>query len=418
MEEKMILEFQCSNHKSIKEEVHFSLIAGSDHTSEEFLKEHGNFRVLRSAVIYGANGSGKSNFIHALWFVRSLVSINHQPGEKVFQASHKLCRQETPSEYSIQFVKNEIRYAYGFSVKQNLIQDEYLYYFPKGRQVKIFERTGMEVRPGERYKSSFDVSISILKENRLFLSCAANYSNVKEIEEAFLFFSEDVVVYNPEENNWTEYSIELLQNNGAIKDIFLDILQSLGTGIRDVKVRLEKMKLADLSEEVQVPDVIKNLIGSQEINNIEAKVIYDKFEVDLMTEESMGIKRLFQMICPILNILQHGKILICDELESSLHESVTFEVVRMFQYLFKNKFAQLIFSTHDTNLLNTDLFRRDQIWFTQLNEERATDLYSLAEIRNVRKSENLEKGYISGKYGAIPMLNKSFLQKPEEDALV
>ena len=90
----------------------------------------------------------------------------------------------------------------------------------------------------------------------------------------------------------------------------------------------------------------------------------------------------------------------------------------MFQYLFKNKFAQLIFSTHDTNLLNTDLFRRDQIWFTQLNEERATDLYSLAEIRNVRKSENLEKGYISGKYGAIPMLNKSFLQKPEEDALV
>lgn len=164
-----------------------------------------------------------------------------------------------------------------------------------------------------------------------------------------------------------------MQNNGAIKDIFLDILQSLGTGIRDVKVRLEKMKLADLPEEVQVPNVIKNLIGSQEINNIEAKVIYDKFEVDLMTEESMGIKRLFQMICPILNILRHGKILICDELESSLHESVTFEVVRMFQYLFKDLFAQLIFSTHDTNLLNTDLFRRDQIWFTQLNEERAKE---------------------------------------------
>lgn len=84
----MLLEFQCSNHKSIKEEVHFSMIAGSDHTSEDFLKEHGNFRVLRSAVIYGANGSGKSNFIHALWFVRSLVSnsINHQPGEKIFQA--------------------------------------------------------------------------------------------------------------------------------------------------------------------------------------------------------------------------------------------------------------------------------------------------------------------------------------------
>lgn len=412
----MILEFQCSNHKSIKEEVHFSMIAGSDHTSEEFLKEYGNFKVLRSAVIYGANGSGKSNFINALSFVQSLVSssINHQPGEKVFQAPHKLCTQDTPSEYSIQFVKNEIRYAYGFSVRQNLIHDEYLYYFPKGRQVKIFERIGMEIKPGERYKSSFDVGIRILKENRLFLSCAANYSDVEEIEEAFLFFSEDMVVYNPEANNWMEYSIELMQNSKVIKEIFLDILQMLGTGIKDVKVRFEKMKLTDLPEEVQLPDAIKNLIGSQEFNSIEAKVVYDKFEVDLMTEESMGIKRLFQVICPILDILRKGKILICDELESSLHESVTFEIIRMFQYLFKDKFAQLIFSTHDTNLLSTDLFRRDQIWFTQLNEERATDLYSLAEIRNVRKSENLEKGYISGKYGAIPMLNKSFFQKPEE----
>ena len=89
-------------------------------------------------------------------------------------------------------------------MKQNLIQDEYLYYFPKGRQVKIFERDRLEIRPGDRYKGVFDVSVSILKDNRLFLSCAANYSNVKEIEEAFLFFKTDIVIYNPEINNWTE----------------------------------------------------------------------------------------------------------------------------------------------------------------------------------------------------------------------
>ena len=163
---KMLLEFKCSNHRSIKEKVNFSLIAGSDNTSEELLKEFGNYRVLRSAVIYGANGSGKSNFISALSFMRDLVSnsINHQPGQRVFQVCHKLSAEETPSEYSIQFVRNDIRYAYGFSVKQNLIQDEYLYYFPKGRQVKIFERDGMGVRPGDRYKGAFDVSIGILKE--------------------------------------------------------------------------------------------------------------------------------------------------------------------------------------------------------------------------------------------------------------
>lgn len=392
------------------------MIAGSDNTSEELLKEFGNFRILRSAIIYGANGSGKSNFINALAFMCELVnsSINYQPGQEVFQACHKLSTMETPSEYNIQFVRNDIRYAYGFSVKKNVISDEYLYYFPKGRQVKIFERKEMELKPGDRYKNAFDVSISILKNNRLFLSCAANYSNVKEVEEAFLFFNKDIVVYNPEINNWTEYSIELMQKNDMIKKAFVDILQALGTGIKDVKVKLEKVKLADLPQELQIPDALKTLIGSQEGNRIEAKVVYDQFEVDLMSEESAGVKRLFQMICPIIDILNQGKILICDELENSLHESVIFQIVQLFQYYKKDKFAQLIFSTHDTNLLDSDLFRRDQVWFTQLNQDRATDLYSLVEIKNVRKTENLKKGYVSGKYGAIPMLNRKFFQELEE----
>lgn len=412
----MLLEFKCSNHKSIKEKVSFSMVAGSDNTSEELLKRFGSYRILRSAIIYGANGSGKSNFISALAFMCDLVSnsINYQPGQGIFQACHKLSTEETPSEYSIQFVRNNIRYAYGFSVKNNLIYDEYLYYFPKGRQVKIFERNGVKIKPGDRYKGVFDVSISILKDNRLFLSCAANYSNVKEIEEAFLFFSSDIVVYNPEINNWTEYSIELMQKNDMIKKVFVNILQALGTGVKDVKVKLEKIKLTDLPQELQLPDALKNLIGNQEGNRIEAKVIYDQFEVDLMTEESAGVKRLFQMICPIVDILNKGKILVCDELENNLHESVIFQIVQLFQHYQKDKFAQLIFSTHDTSLLDSELFRRDQVWFTQLNQERATDLYSLVEIKNVRKSENLEKGYVSGKYGAIPMLNKKFFLELEE----
>ena len=408
----MLLEFRCSNHRSIKEKVTFSMLAGSDNTSQELLKDFGNFKVLRSAIIYGANGSGKSNFVSALSFVRDLVSnsINHQPGQGVFQARHKLCGEDIPSEYDIQFVKNDIRYAYGFSVKRNLIQDEYLYYFPKGRQVKIFEREGMNIKPGDRYKGVFDIGISILKDNRLFLSCVANYSNLKEIEEAFLFFYTDMVVYNPEINNWTEYSVELMQNNEQVKRTFLNILQALGTGIKDVKVKIEKVKMSDLQKELQIPDTLRSLIGTQEGNRIEAKVVYDKFEVDLMNEESTGVKRLFQMICPIIDILNKGKILICDELENSLHESVIYQIVQLFQQYQKDKFAQLIFSTHDTSLLDTALFRRDQVWFTQLNENRATDLYSLAEIRNVRKTENLEKGYVSGNYGAIPMMIKKFFQ--------
>ena len=406
----MLLQFSCSNHKSIRKKVTFSTIAGSDNTFEENLKTFSNHRVLRSAVIYGANGSGKSNFISALQFMRNLVSgsINHQPGQGIFQAPHKLNSDSVPSEYEIQFVKNDVRYAYGFSIVKNAVQTEYLYYFPKGRQVKIYEREAMEIKPGDKYKNAFDVSIGILKENRLFLSCAANYTNIREIEEAFLFFQDDIVVYDPHANNWTEYSIQLMQSNAEMKNIFVKTLQALGTNVRDIKVKLEKTRLTSKDLPQDMPEVLKTLVTSQETNLIEARLVYDEFETDLMVEESTGIKRLFEVICPIIDIIKKGKILVCDEFETSLHESIVSEIVKLFNGAGKDHFAQLIFSTHDTSLLDSSLFRRDQIWFTQLDKQRATDLYSLVEIKNVRKTENLEKGYISGKYGAIPILNRNF----------
>lgn len=406
----MLLQFSCSNHKSIKDRVTFSTIAGSDNTFQDTLKSFSNVRVMRAAVIYGANGSGKSNFISALGFMRDLVSesINNQPGQNIFQAPHKLNTLQVPSEYDIQFVKNDVRYAYGFSIVNNLVQSEYLYFFPKGRQVKIFERESMEIKPGDKYKNAFDISLGVLKENRLFLSCAANYTNIKEIEQAFLFFREDIVVYNPKVNNWTEYSIQLMQQNEKIKNTFVEILQALGTGVKDIKVKLEKARLTAQDLPQEMPEAIKTLLTSQETNMIEAKLVYDEFETDLMAEESTGIIKLFEIICPIIDIINTGKILVCDEIENSLHESIVYQIVKLFIEARKDQFAQLIFSTHDTSLLDSSLFRRDQIWFTQLDEQRATDLYSLVEIKNVRKTENLEKGYISGKYGAIPALNTSF----------
>lgn len=382
---KMLLEFSCSNHKSIKDEVLFSTIAGSDTTFEETLGRYGNNRVLPSVVIYGANGSGKSNFIGAIHFLKKLVakSIEYQPGQGIFQVPHKLDTIDTPSKYKIQFVKNGIRYAYGVSVRKYAVEEEYLYYFPNGRQVKIFEREKMEIKLGDKYrKSLFDNSMQALKENRLFLSCAANFSNVFEIEQAFMFFEEDLVFFSPKANNWIEYSIELMEGNKEIKDLFVEFLGALGTGIKDVKIKSERRK---------------------------ATLIYDQFETDLMTEESTGIKKLFEMICPILDILSKGKILICDEMEKGLHESIVYEFVKLFQNATTENFAQLIFTTHDTSLLDADLFRRDQVWFTEMdNDQRETSLYSLLELRNVRKTENLKKGYVSGKYGAIPMRNENF----------
>jgi len=414
----MLLEFSCSNHKSIKEKIVFSAIASKDPSFENELIDIGSSKVLRSAAIYGANGSGKSNFIGSLDFVKALVinSINHQPGENILQPIHKLSEANSESDYGIQFITKDVRYAYGFTLKENTVTKEYLYYFPKGKQVKIFERLGKVVDSGDKFKSAFGtIAIEALKENRLFLSCAANFSTEETVVNAYLFFKEEIIIYNPQINNWREYSIQLMQDNPQIKDTFVSILQSFGTGIKDVKVKMEKKKFKVEELPANMPEIVKSLLTSQEGNIVDAKIVYDKFETDLMTEESTGIQKLFEIICPIIDIYTNGKILIFDEIENSLHESVVCEIIRMFKGTDSNRSAQLFFTTHDTSLLDLELFRRDQIWFTQMDDDRTTKLYSLTEIKNVRKDENINKGYISGKYGAIPVLNKEFLAKMNQN---
>lgn len=407
----MLLEFSCSNHKSIKNKITFSTIASSDNTFEETLKPFANNKVVRSSVIYGANGSGKTNFLNAISFMQTIIieSIQYQPGQEIPQVPHKLSTANTPSEYYMQFVKDGTRYAYSFSIKNHKVYNEYLYYFPNGKQVKIFERQYMHIKPGDKYKHSFDNAIKVLKENRLFFSCAANFTDIKEIETAFLFFAKDVVIYNPQINNWKEYSINLMKQNEDIKQLFIKILQSMGTGINDVKAQIDSVKITESNLPENFPDVLKNVLISKEAQLIDTKVVYKLFETDLMSEESTGIQKLFEIICPIIDIIQNEKILVCDEFETGLHESLAYFIIKLFHNSSKDNFAQFLFSTHNTNLLSSNLFRRDQIWFTELNNERSTDLYSLIEIKNVRKTDNIEKGYLQGKYGAIPILNYNFL---------
>lgn len=412
----MLLQFSCSNFKSIREKITFSFLASKDDTYEDELKIFLNHKVLKSAVVYGPNGSGKSNFLNSIGFMTGLIinSINNQPGDLIPQFGHKLNTEDVPTIFDIQFVKNDIRYAYGFSIKNKLVDEEYLYYFPKGRQVKIFERKNNDVKPGDKYKTSFELSLDVLKENRLFLSCTANYTNITEIEQAFLFFKEDIVIYNSNMNNWIEYSMRSIQENEENKKIFLNILNSLGTGIKDIDSKFEKtnIKVTDLPKDM--PEVLKSVFVG-EANRLNVKVIYDDFTTDLMTEESTGVQKLFEVICPIIDIINNGKILICDEIETSLHESIVWEIVSLFKKARMDKFAQILFTTHDTSLLDSKLFRRDQIWFTELDSSRATDLYSLAEIKNVRKTENLRNGYMLGKYRAMPMKSQNIYSLFDDD---
>lgn len=408
----MLLEFSASNYRSIRDTISFSLLAGTDDSHLECSKLFDNHRVLKSAVIYGANGSGKSNFIRAITLVKLLVlsSIQNQPGSGIWQQEpFKLEGYDIPSVFRMQFVINGIRYLYQFSLKQMLVKDEYLYFFPNKKQTKIFERHGMEFSAGRKFRGRFDSCRDILKPNRLLLSCAANFSSVKEVEDVYKFFRDDLIIFDSDApNNWLNYSLHMLYSNNHMKEAILAFMKGLGMGIQDFEIKIETKKPS--SEEVPsfLAPEFRNKILTSKMDRAQVKVVYSKFKTDLLLEESNGVRKLFAFLCPFLDIVANGKVLICDELETSLHESIVLGILNMFFKININEFPQLIFTTHDTSLLNLNMFRRDQIWFTELKEDRSTDLYSLAEIKNVRKDENIRRGYIRGRYGAIPMLNLDF----------
>ena len=408
----MLLEFMCSNHKSIKDKIVFSALAGSDNTNDDMTEEIAGVKVLKSAVIYGANGSGQSNFIDAISFVKNLVvnSITHQPGQGIRQIPHKLSELGSESTYQVQFVIKGIRYVFGFSLKNLLVSEEYLYYFPNGRQAKIFDRKDEKFTVGSKFRGKFSSCKDVLKPNRLLLSCAANFTAVEEVADAFSFFNNELVVYGAEnQDNWMNYSLYQINSNEKMRRLVLSLMQDLGMGVKDIKVSIDQKKMESIELPPFLTDEFKNMLLQTKVDAISAKVVYEKFETDLLQDESTGVRKLFALLCPMIDILINGKVLLCDELEASLHESLVYELVKLFMTIKTDKFAQIIFTTHETGLLNLDLFRRDQIWFTEMEgTDRSTDLYSLAEIKNVRKDDNFGKGYITGKYGAIPMLNVNF----------
>lgn len=417
----MLLEFSCSNFRSFKDVIVFSTLASKDTSKPNNFGTFNDFRVLKTSVIYGANGSGKSNLIRAIAFMRNMVvnSINHQPGIGVNQQPHKTLSVNDPSTFAMQFTISGTRYHYGFTLEQSLVKEEFLYYFPNGRQSKIFDRSGGEFSTARRFQGKFGASKEVLKPNRLLLSCAANFSQITEIENVFKFFRDDLVICDESSRDvWLDYSINELSNNEKLLKTVINLFNSLGVPIKDISIKTEDVNI-DIT---QLPPFLSNDFKAQiikETQNNPAKsvsLVYDSFSTDLIGEESAGIRKLFGFLCPFLDIISKNRILIFDELESGLHESIVYQILNAFITVNNDLFPQLFFTTHDTNLLNLDLFRRDQIWFTEMrNDNRSTDLYSLSEFKNVRKDENFEKGYINGKYGAIPMLNGQFAISLKED---
>jgi AAA15 family ATPase/GTPase len=421
----VLLQFSVNNYRSIKDTVTFSMATALQEDKNFFNIR--KYKLLNSAVVYGANASGKSNLLRAMAFMGKIV-LNKT---KVIQSVDKLphdpfklntSTKEASSSFEIVFFIDETKYRYGFELDSTTVYSEWLFADEKGKEAKLFYRDDEEahyVNP-QKFKEGFaffDTSLSKIKisKNQLFIwKCDQNDG---EISKSILnWFSRFNLIDGLSHDGYISYTMKKTED-AEFKNKIVSLVQTADIGIDDIKIQEDKIP-DEVFEKLPLPDELKQEIlkegGLKSVKINTYHTIFDEnndevgkeiFELD--SEESLGTQKFFKMSAPILNTLQEGKILMIDELDASLHPMLTKHLIKLFHDKSINtKNAQLIFATHDTNILKPQLFRRDQIWFTQKNKYGSTDVYALSEIKNVRKTEDFESQYIQGKYGAIPYLGK------------
>lgn len=412
----MILEFSVKNFLSFKEKVTFSMIANSNKELNDNYVEIGGNKVLKSAAVYGANASGKSNLFKILTLVvlmlRSSNSVDINAKLPLIPFKFDKGSVNKPSEFEIKFILDETRYVYGFIADKDKIYDEYLYYYPNGRETKIFDRTNINeysyTQKDEKILREIETKNA---QNKFFLATATNW-NFDKTKAAYNFLTNGIGTCN---------NLEILKNMAYkmyetnpdyLKDFAIDFLQKADFNIEDYQI-----------SQIDVPGEFLTAIPEFITKTLPDKpkayqVLFKHKNSDnylSIDEESLGTQMIFAFIPFLADSLKNKKVLIIDELDKSLHPFLVQYIVEIFNDAEINKNgSQLIFNTHDTNLLDLNILRRDQIWFTEKNSETGeSDLYSLSDF-SVRKQENVEKGYMLGRYGAVPFIKNDFNLWEEE----
>ena len=371
--------------------------------------------VLPCSLIYGANGSGKSTILRSMQLLKRMTISSYRFNDMSrWYHPHLLSEEGDPTKLEIHFLIDGISYAYYVEYNGNEVIQEELYYTPKKRRAKIFTRQKMTVEIGSRFKKTeFANGLKELKQTRTCLSCIAHFSKGNEvIDRVYNWFRKDFVfIFADSDPDFESSTKNALYGNEKEIGTIIKALNEFDVPIKNIEIKKKDLALnPDQFPNFFTEDFRKELAANSE-KYIDVIFHYDRFCVNL-SNESNGIKKLFYLFGPLLEVLESGKTLVYDELETSLHESVFKKLIYVFQKYGAYNSSQLIFSTHDTGPLSFDLLRKDQIWFTELiKESRSTDLYSLLDIKDVRPSENIQRGYIKGKYGAIPFLNDSFLNE-------
>ena len=384
----MLIQFTIENHKSIRNSAVVSFAASKDKSLDEYLLHPDEKKTLLPAIaIYGANAAGKSNVLHAMRTKKDMVvgeAAKALKGQKL--PWEPFGGNAEPTSFEIVFIYQEVRYAYGFSFDEKKIYTEYLYHWPNGREALIFSRDNGQYEFRENVNEQVTLS-NRTPDNKLYL-VSSNDWNLPQTENAYKWFLEKLTFLMEEEPATSETVAQIVSSD-------------------DKKARiLKELMLADLG----ISDIaVKNLSKKAPIITTTHRIIHEDGNVEYfqlqMEQESAGTQHFFACIGGWLQALENGALLVVDEIEDSLHPLLTKRLIEMVQdKRINTKGAQLLFTTHDVMLLDLSFFRRDQIWFAEMDDKScATELYSLAFF-SPRKGENVRKGYLQGRFGAIPFI--------------
>ena len=416
----MLIEFSITNYRSFLPPQSLTLTANTATELQEensFISPVSNLpRLLRSAVVYGPNAAGKSNLVQAIAFMKSFVSSSakeSQEGEKIDATPFLFNRQssQNPSELEILFIQNGIRYQYGFAVNSERVTGEWLFAYPEGRAQKWFERNyDTETQKdiwyfGPKFTGSRKVWQDATRGNALFLSTAIQLNN-EQLKPVFNWFDHKLHVIDQGGNLHPGFSTGECEKE-EMKEKILKFMNAADLSITDISLEKKEFSTKDLPDEM--PQNIKEEISKE----FDGKKLTSLFfmhpssdtgkDVALeFEEESAGTRKLFTLAGPWLDVLDNGLVLFVDELDTSLHPHLVRFLLNLFHNSETNRHnAQLVFTTHDTTVLDQILMRRDQVWFVEKDAENATRLYPLSDYKP-RKGEALQKGYLYGRYGALP----------------
>ena len=416
----MLVEFSVENYRSIQEKQTLSMVAADNETmldSNTFpVPNNDDLRLVTSAAIYGPNASGKSNLLKAIQVLKNLVinsASRMQIGDKLPVEPFKLNREtaKKPSSFEVIFIHNDIRYEYGVSLNRERVFEEWLIAYPNEIQQNWFSREYLpddpKFQPNEGYKWSFGNTLkgeqelikNFVRSNSLFLSHAAQ-NNHTQLREVFEWFYDKINQLNTNFDA-TEFTFNLYNTNEQFRKKIIKLVNESDIGISDIRLEshsnMYTLKFKD--EEFGRHELLTRKIKTiHQMNDSNEQI---EFEID---QESQGTQHLFEIAGHWLYALECGEALIVDELDRSLHPVLSKALIKMFNNPEINKNnAQLIFTTHDTTLLDGEIFRPDQVWFTE-KDNSMTKLYSLLDFQP-RENESLQKGYLLGRYGAIPFIN-------------